>query len=123
MREDISNRNTNSKNIPEIDSLYVYKSRHNFKFHHHHQLGVGYRYMSKRALLKAGEDEIHIYQRSAEINGVKMALTMVTKNSKPTVVKKWFNAQIKEIKGNEALFERFKQASTTPSELGIYFTY
>ena len=119
----LSNRSTTSKSIPEIDSLYVYQTAHKIKFTHRHQLGIGYRYMSNKAILKAGEDEIHIYHRTAEIKGVKQGLTMVTKNGKFREVQKWFNQQIKLIEEDDALFEKFSHAKVTPSELGLRYTY
>lgn len=120
---DISNRNTTSKTIPEIDSLYVYSTRHKIKFTHRHQQGMGYRYTNHNALEKAGEDEIHIYHRTAEIRGVTKGLTMVTKQSKVREVQKWFNEQIKVIEADDSLFDVFSHAVATPVELKVYYTY
>lgn len=123
MSEELSRRSTSSNKIPEIDSLYVYKTRHNIKFSHRNQPGTGYRYMNKKAVMKAGEDEIHIYHRTAKINGISMGITMVTKDGRVRTVQKWLKEQIKEIETSEALFERFKQGTHSPVELGLYYTY
>jgi hypothetical protein len=119
----ISDRTTISKKIPEIDSLYVYKTRHKAKFTHRKQEGEGYRYTLKKAILRASEGEIHIYHRAAEINGVMRGLTMVTKNDKFREVQKWFTEQIKEIKVDEKLTAKFMGAKYSPMELGIYYLY
>lgn len=120
---DLSNRNTTSKKIPEIDSLYVYHTRHKTKFKHYHQLGSGYRYTNHKSILKAGEDEIHIYHQTVTINGVTKGLTMVTKNSKVRQVQKFFKEQIEVIKFDDELFDKFSHAKATPVELGILYTY
>ncbi len=120
---DLTNRNTVSKKTPEIDSLYVYQTRHKAKFTHRHQLGTGYKYTNHKAIITAGEDEIHIYHRTATIRGVTQGLTMVTKNSKYRQVQKWFNEQIKAIEEDDKLFEKFSHARATPIELGIYYVY
>lgn len=122
-KELLSARNTQSNSIPEIDSLYVYQTSHKVKFTHRHQLGIGYRYTNHGALLRAGEDEIHIYHRTATIRGVTHGLTMVTKNNKFREVQRWFNEQIIAINENDELFDKFRHAKATPQELGIYFTY
>lgn len=119
----ISNRQTVSKRIPEIDSLYVYRTRHDTKFTHRHQEGEGYRYTLGKAILKAEESEIHIYHRTATIRGVKQGLTMVTKNGKSREVQKWFNDQIQEIGLDDKLFAKFCIAKRTPMELGIKYLY
>ena len=120
---DLSNRNTTSKKTPEIDSLYAYATRHRAKFTHRHQLGTGYNYTNHKAILTAGEDEIHIYHRTATIKGVSKGLTMVTKNSKVREVQKFFTEQIKAIEADAKLFDKFIHAKASPSELGIYYTY
>lgn len=120
---DISNRKTVSKRIPELDSLYVYATRHMSKLTHRIQEGVGYRYTVKKAIFRAVEGEIHIYHRTATIRGVTQGLTMVTKNPKFREVQRWFNEQIKEIDSNDNLFDAFSKAKPTPTELGLYFFY
>lgn len=120
---DLSNRNTTSKKIPEIDSLYCYATRHKAKLTHRHQSGSGYRYTNHNAVMKAGEDEIHIYHRTVTIRGVAKGLTMVTKNPKFREVQRFFNEQIRAIGADDKLFEKFSHAKATPQELGIYFTY
>lgn len=122
-RELLSGRNTVSKKVPEIDSLYVYSTRHTVKFTHRQQPGIGYRYTNHKALERAGEDEMHVYHRTAKIRGVKQGLTMVTKNPKFREVQRFFNEQIKAIEDDDKLFEKFSHAKTTPTELGIYYTY
>lgn len=119
----IANRNTVSKRVPEIDSLYVYHTSHFVKFHHRHQPGTGYRYMSHKVLLQAGEDEIHIYHRTATINGVSKGLTMVTKQSKVREVQKWFKEQIALIEDDAKLFDKFSHAKSSPTQLGLFYTY
>lgn len=119
----ISNRNTISKRIPELDSLYVYSTRHKVKFTHRKQEGSGYRYTIKNAILKGKEGEIHIYHRTASIRGVVHGLTMVTKNGKFREVQRWFNEQIKLIEQDDELFEIFSHAKPTPVELGIEYVY
>lgn len=123
MSDNISKRETRSKRIPEIDSLYVYKTRHEVKFIRRQQPGEGYRYTQDGAVLKAGEGEIHIYHRTVTINGITQGLTMVTKNGKFREVQKWFNEQVELIKENEKLLTKFNSAKTTPSELGLKYLY
>lgn len=122
-KELLSVRNTKSNKTPEIDSLYVYSTRHNARFTHRHQLGIGYRYTNHGTLERAREDEIHIYHRTATIRGVTQGLTMVTKNSKFREVQRWFNEQIVAINDNDELFHKFSHAKAAPIELGIYYTY
>lgn len=123
MSEVIANRSTVSKRVPEIDSLYVYHTRHTAKFHHRKQPGIGYRYMSKKVLLLGGEGEIHIYHKTFKIRGVSKGLTIVTKNSKVRDVQKWFNEQVKLIESDDKLFDKFCHAKPSPSEIGLYYTY
>jgi|SRR5215217_7121 len=120
---DISTRNTKSNKIPELDSLYVYQTKHDTKFHKHLNKGVGYRYTLKNAIVKAGEDEIYDYHQSAEIFGIKQAIVLVTKNSNGKQVQKWFKEQITLIEENDALFDKYAQAKSYPTELGISYLY
>lgn len=121
-RELLSGRNTRSSKVPEINSLYVYATRHKQKFTHRNQPGIGYAYKNHGASLRAGEDEIHIYHRTAEIRAVRKGLTLVTKSPKFRDVQRFFNDQIKAIEENDKLFEKFSHAKSTPIELGIYYT-
>lgn len=122
-KELLSTRNTQSKKIPEIDSLYVYQTRHKVKFTHRQQPGIGYRYTNHGAVERAGEDEMHIYHRTAKIRGVMQGLTMVTKNHKFREVQRFFNEQIIAISEDDKLFDKFSHAKPTPAELGLYYTY
>lgn len=122
-RELLSGRNTKSSKIPEIDSLYVYQTRHKVKFTHRNQPGVGYRYTNHGAVLRAGEDEIHIYHGTTEIRGVTKGLTMVTKDSDEIAVCNWFIEQTKLIESDDKLFEKFSHAKSTPVELGLLYAY
>lgn len=119
----LSNRDTVSKRIPEIDSLYCYETRHTVKLTHRRQLGAGYRYTNHNAVMKAGEGEIHIYHRTATIRGVTKGLTMVTKNAKFREVQRFFNEQIIAINADDKLSDVFRHAKATPQELGLYHTY
>lgn len=131
---DLKNKKTVSKKTPEIDSLYAYDTKHRVKFTHRHQLGSGYKYTNHKAIINAGEDKIHIYHRTATINGVTKGLTMVTKNGKFREVQRWFNERIKDIEmdaerehtsleGDNTLFYKFSHAKATPVELGLLYTY
>lgn len=120
---DLSNRNTTSRKTPEIDSLYVYSTRHKAKFTHRHQFGTGYKYTNHKAIMTAGEDEMHIYHRTVKIKGITKGLTMVTKNSKFREVQKFFKEQIAVIEEDDKLFEIFSKASATPVEIGILYTW
>lgn len=122
-KELLSARETQSKRVPEIDSLYVYSTKHKIKFTHRHQKGVGYRYTNHGTIQRAGEDEIHIYHRTATIKGVTQGLTMITKNGNFREVQRFFNEQIKSIEKNESFFDTFSHAKPSPTELGIYYTY
>lgn len=122
-RELLAGRNTVSSKIPEIDSLYVYQTRHKVKFTHRHQLGIGYKYTSHKAILRGGEDEIHIYHQTVTIRGVTQGLTMVTKNGKFRDVQRWFKEQIIAIDNSDDLFDIFSHAKSSPRELGIYYLY
>lgn len=118
---DLANRKTVSKRTPEIDSLYVYSTRHKAKFTHRHQQGVGYKYTNHKAILKAGENEIHIYHRTALIDGVTNGLTMVTKDGGFRKVQKFFKDSIEQIENDPQLLAKFKAAKPSPAELGIYY--
>lgn len=120
---DLTNMSTKSRRIPEIDSLYVYSSRHKVKFNRHLNKGAGYRYMSKGVLLQGGIDEIYDYSRSVTIFGITMSLVLVTKNSKFREVQQFFNEQVKAIEADQSLSDKFCHAKSTPTELGLYFTY
>lgn len=120
---DLSKRNTTSKKIPEIDSLYCYATRHRAKLTHRQQTGEGYRYINHNAVIKAVEGEIHIYHRTVTIRGVTKGLTMVTKSPKFREVQRFFNEQIIAIETNDRLFDVFSHVQTTPRELGIYYSY
>lgn len=123
MSEDISNRSTISNKIPNIDSLYVYQTRHKAKFTRRLQLGTGYRYRMNKAVVRAGEDEIYTYHRTTVIDGVEHGLTLVTKDARYRAVQKWFNEQAGVIAANKPLLDKFKKAKSTPRELGITYTY
>lgn len=118
----LSNRQTTSKKIPEIDSLYAYRTRHKAKFTRRHQLGEGYRYKQRKGLLKAGMDEIYIYHQTVEINDIMRGITLVTKNSKFREVQRWFKEQVKEIENNQKLFDKFSK-SKSPQEIGLHYMY
>lgn len=120
---DLSNRATVSKKIPEIDSIYAYKTRHTAPFTQRHQEGVGYRYSNHKALESAKEGEIYIYHQTALIDGVENGLTMVTKDKRKTIVQKFFKESIDEIKKDGGLTHQFKTAKASPSQLGIYYNY
>lgn len=119
----ISDRNTQSKRIPEIDSLYVYKTRHSIPFTHRQQPGEGYRYTSQKAIEQASEDEIHIYHQTAVIDGVENGLTMVTKSDNVDDVEQFFKDSIEEIADDKKKTSSFKLAKTAPSQIGVYYTY
>lgn len=123
MSEDISARSTISNKIPNIDSLYVYQTRHKAKFTRRLQLGTGYRYRIGKAVVLAGEDEIYTYHRTAIIDGVTHGITLVTKDSRYKVVQKWFNEQIEAIESDKSLLDKFKKAKSSPRELGITYVY
>lgn len=116
-------RKTRSNTIPEINMLYAYDTKHKAKFTHRHQRGIGYRYMNHNVLERAGEDEIHIYHRTAVIRGVTKGLTMVTKQSKFREVQRWFNEQIIAIEADDRLFDIFSHAKATPVQLGLRYDY
>ena len=121
---DISTRTTTSKKIPEIDSLYIYRTkRSGVKFTRHLNVGNGYRYTVKKAILKGGEDEIYDYHRTAKIYGVEHGLVLVTKNSNFNQVRTWFNEQIKSIETDVELLKKFKAAKSSPHEIGLYYLY
>jgi len=115
---------TPTSKIPEIDSLYVYKTRLNgLKFTGHLNKVDGYRYTHHKVILRANENEIYDYHRTISMNGVERGLVMITKNPNSKEVQKWFNDQIKKIESDDELFIVFKSAKSTPQELGLYFTY
>lgn len=120
---DLSNRATVSSKVPELDSLYVYKTNHEAEFTHREQLGTGYRYKSNKALMSAGEDEIHVYHQTVEIDGVTKGITLVTKNDDEKAVKEFFKGSIELIENTPQLIKSFKSAKSTPQELSIRYTY
>lgn len=119
----LRNQQTRSSRVPIIDRLYAYDTKHTLKFSRRNEKGVGYPYIENGVPNYAGENEIHIYHRTAEIKGVSKGLTMVTKQSKYREVQKWFNEQIEAIEQDEGLFEAFSHAGTSPVELKLYYTY
>lgn len=117
----LKNRNSKPK-YPEIDSLYVYQTKHKAKFMQH-QERTAYKYINHKTVITSEELEIYTYHRTATIRGVNQGLTMVTKNGKFRQVQKWFNEQIKAIEADDGLFEKFSKAGATPVELGLLYTY
>jgi hypothetical protein len=116
-------RKQSSKRIPEINSLYAYRTRHKAKFTHRHQAGSGYKYTNHNAILKSSDDGVHIYHMTATIKGVTNGLTLVTHDSSTRRVRKFFTDQIKAIKSSDTAFDRFSHATSTPVELGIFHHY
>lgn len=120
---DLSNRATISSKVPELDSLYVYKTTHEATFTHREQLGTGYRYKSYKALNSAGEDEMHVYHQTVVIDEVMKGLTLVTKNNDAKAVEEFFKGSIELIENTPQLVKAFKAAKSTPRELSIRYTY
>lgn len=120
---DISKRDTVSRRIPEIDSLYVYQTRHKTGFNQRQQSGDGYRYTNHKAIEKAGEGEIYIYHQTFVIDGIMKGLTLVTKDKRKTYVQKFFNDSISSIKKDKYRLQIFKEAKQTPEQIGLYYMY
>lgn len=121
---DISKRSTVSKRIPEIDSLYVYKtSRKGVKLTRHLNKGSGYRYTTRNVIMKGSEDEIYDYHRTALIGGVEHGLVIVTKDGRYREVQKWIKQQIAHISESDVLLSRFKSATSSPQELGLLYMH
>ena len=120
---DLSKKDTVSSKVPELDSVYVYKTNQEAKFTHREQLGTGYRYKSHKALFQAAEDEIHIYHQTLVVDKVMRGVTVVTKCDKVTPVKALFSEVKKKIKEDEATKKLFFATKSTPREIGVYFTY
>jgi len=120
---DISNRNTVSNKIPEIDSLYIYKTNNSIPFTVNKQEGVGYRYQNHKTIQKGSVGEIYIYHQTAVIDGTENGLTIVTKCSKKMITKKFFKDSINTIKASKDLTAQFKAAESSPTEIGIYYLY
>lgn len=120
---DLSTRNTASRRLAELDSLYSWRTKANIKFTQVLQEGIGYKYKNHKALIMADENEIYIYKQTLKIDGVNKGLTLVTKNGNKEKVKKFFNDSIKKIKADEELKSKFIGTMVVPVELGIYYTY
>lgn len=117
---DLSNRSTVSKKIPEIDSLYVYHTRHEVKkLVQRQQPGENYRYKNHKALEVADEGEIYIYHRTATIDGVRKGVTIVTKEHRKTKIDTFIKDSLKLL--NDKQKEIFKTAKQSPTELGFYY--
>ena len=123
MSKYIDNRKNTSRKLPELDQLYVYQTRHKIKFTHRHQKAAGYPYTVTGIRLTSAENEIHIYHRTAEIRGVSMGLTLVTKDGRYREVQRWFKEQVIYIAEDDYLFEIFSHAKPSPTKLGIGYTY
>lgn len=120
---DLSKEKTMSSKIPELDSVYVYKTNIKASFTQREQLGTGYRYKSHKALFKADEDEIYTYHQTIVVDKVMRGITIVTKCDKVTPVKQLFAEVKKKIKEDEATKKLFFATKSTPREIGVYFTY
>lgn len=117
---DLSNRSTVSKKIPEIDSLYVYHTRHEVKkLVQRQQPGENYRYKNHKALEVADEGEIYIYHRTAIVDGVRKGVTIVTKEHRKGEIDKFISNSIKLLNADQK--QLFKTAKNSPTELGIYY--
>ena len=120
---DVSKRKSSTSRLPELDSLYVYSTKHKAKFTRYHQQGSGYRYTNHNAVIQAEEDEIYIYHMTVTIEGVCKGITIVTKNGKYREVQAFFKDSVDQIANDSQKLDKFKHAKTTPSELGILYTY
>ena len=109
-----------SSSLPEIDSLYVYQTAHKARFTRHLNRNP-YRYVSNKAVLVS--DEVYDYHQTVEIKGIKHGLTLITKNGKYREVQRWFKEQIQAIEDDEKLFDKFRHAKATPTELGLRYVY
>jgi len=110
------------KNLPQIDSLYVYNLNHKTVFTHRHQETDGYEYQDRHAILRTDANGIHIYHMSAEIKGVIKGLTMVTLDSDVKRVEKFFKDSIKDIHkdiNKSAIFYTARK----PVQIGCYYMY
>lgn len=120
---DIPKRNSMHKRIPEIDSLYVYSTRHNAPFTQRQQPGEGYRYTTRNSIDRADEGEIYIYHQTVKIDGVVKGITIVTKDKRKTYVQKFFKDSVETIAKSKPQLQIFKEATQTPTQLGIYYSY
>jgi hypothetical protein len=109
--------------LPELDTLYVYKTSHEATFHHRVQEDEGYPYLLAGVPQHSKENEIHIYHMTVVIDDVMQGITIVTKQSKAKLLKKWLNDQVKVISDSPDLTKSFKQAKERPTSLGIKYIY
>lgn len=110
------------KTKPEIDSLYVYKTRSTFPFRQKKQVAE-YKYSNHGVPEVAKEGEIYSFVRTVEIDGVKRNLLMITKDSRKTYVEKFFKKAVKDIKDSQDIMEKFKSSGIRPTRLGIEYIY
>lgn len=116
----LADRVTTSKRLPEIDSLYVYKTKQKVpKLIQRQQPGDGYKYKNHKALQTASEGEIYIYHRTATIDGVNNGLTIVTKEKRKTKIDAFIKESLDSLTDKQ--IDLFKKAKQSPSELGIYY--
>lgn len=113
---------TNAKNLPQIDSVYVYNLNRPVPFTHREQPEAGYRYKNRNVLLQSNEDEINIYHQSVEINGVLKGITMVTMDDDKKRVQKLFKGVAKEVSSDPEKLAVFNAASK-PVQLAIMHLY
>lgn len=118
----INAKMTLAKNLPQIDSLYVYNIGRETPFHHREQPDEGYRYKNRNAIISSKENEIHIYHQSAVINGVIKGITLVTLDNNDNSVKKFFKNAIEEIGKDEGKLAIFNKASK-PVQVDIFHLY
>lgn len=119
----VQERSSVNPRVPELDALYVYKTRHKAPFTQRLQESAGYVYSDSQAVQKSEENEIYIYHQTFEVDGVSNGITMVTKEKRKTKVKQFFEDAIDEVSKDTKMTNSFKLAKLSPSQIGIYYSY
>lgn len=103
-----------SSRVPELDSLYVYHTRHEVKEVVKRLQPSVYRYTVNGVVLQ--DDGIYTYHKTLVLDGVRKGITIVTKEHRITKIKDFFKAVEKDIP-----LASFKTATATPHNLNIKY--
>lgn len=103
-----------SSRIPELNSLYVYDTRHEVKEVVKRLQPSVYRYTVNGFVLQ--DEGIYTYHKTLVLDGVRKGITIVTKEHRITKIKEFFKEVEKDIP-----IASFKSATASPHNLNIKY--
>lgn len=109
------------KQKPELNYIYVYKSRNKLGFRQKKQ-EAEYKYKDNGAIITSSFGEMFIYSNTYTIDGVTNGVLLVTKEHRKSYVHKFFKEVVKEIGENPDFLGKFKKANK-PIKLPIAYHF